>query len=271
METEMRPCPHCGTPVELDRALLGATCGSARCEEARGDERRRERRARQAEIVRAIDERRAQIGERAGLDDAATLPIAIVPANRTRVVELPAHRKRRFREHLERVVAEAFALRDAGSLPPPAPIAERGPEPDTDEFRLLGAGCAACRGKCCKQGGDRAFVDVPTIARHLVAHPRASADEVVAAYLAPLGGRTYERACVYQGERGCRLPRQMRARICNEYFCDGLEDLRRALAEGAAPRAIAAAVHDETIVRLAVVAPSGMVELDPPGRTVGAT
>lgn len=186
----------------------------------------------------------------------------VVPANRTRVVELPPHRERRFREHLERVVAEAFALREAGTLPAPSPIAERGPEPGTDASRLLAAACATCRGKCCKQGGDRAFIDVPTIARYLAAHPEAAAAEVLAAYLAPLGGKTYERACVFQGERGCRLPREMRARICNEFSCDGLEDLLELLADRGEPRAIAAAVHDERVMRVAVLGVEGAIEVD---------
>lgn len=261
------PCPGCGAPIERERALLGATCGEPSCDRARSDEQRRERRARHGEILRAIDERREAIGREAGVARPEALATVIVPANRTRVVELPAHRKRRFREHLERVVAETFALREAGALPPGSPVAERGPEPHTDEFRLLAGACATCRGKCCKQGGDRAFVDVPTIARYVEAHPDATAAEVIAAYVAPLGGRTYERACVFQGERGCRLPREMRARICNEYLCDGLLDLRDALAEGAEPRAIAVAVHDEKVMRVAVLAVEGIAELETAGAT----
>ena len=190
------------------------------------------------------------------MPSAASLPLVTLPANRTRVRPLAERRKERFRAHLVRVINEAFAI--ASTHPSASAAAEDGTSP------LLAEACATCRGRCCHAGGDHAFVDVATIQAYRRAHPEASREEIASAYLTRLAETSYDGGCVFQAEDGCRLPRTMRAHICNAFLCTPLQELRAI--EASRPAAVLmAAQHGDRVIRLALVesgSPSGRIDLD---------
>ena len=99
-------------------------------------------------------------------------------------------------------------------------------ELDETATRVVIATCSACRGSCCGNGGDHAFLRTRTLREFMAAHPALDDNAVVAAYAAWLPENTLQPGCVYQGGQGCTLPRAMRSAICNAYLCGGL---RRAL------------------------------------------
>ena len=43
--------------------------------------------------------------------------------------------------------------------------------------------------------------------------------------------------CVFQGEQGCTLSRELRSEMCNRYECNGLRTLRERFREGEPVRA----------------------------------
>lgn len=192
----------------------------------------------------SVEEHRAAMAKELGLSSPEALPLVLLPANRARSSLLSERRKKRFRAHLRKVVEEAFAI-PLEPLPTPK---ELGDSP------LLEQACATCRGRCCHAGGDHAFVDIAAIHAYRHAHPNASPDEIIDAYLARLGERTLDAGCVFQGEAGCLLERTMRAAICNQFLCSPLEPWRASEALGTDTRALAVAMHGETIVRLSVIA-----------------
>ena len=59
-------------------------------------------------------------------------------------------------------------------------------------------------------------------------------------------------SCVFHGERGCVLPRAARARICNEWQCQGLAGWARAI-EAARPARLLVASVEKGVVRRSVV------------------
>lgn len=195
----------------------------------------------------SLERRRREGARDLGLDDASALPLVRLLGNRTGLSKLPEKRRRRFREHLVRVVEEAF-----GAPPPSSPRAPSD-EPSPEVAPLLEGACATCRGRCCQAGREHAFVDRETIQRFRGANPEASAEEVVLTYLAHLGEETYDRACVFQGALGCTLPRSMRAGICNSFFCTPLLELQKAAERMPIRHALVAALHGERLVRLQIV------------------
>lgn len=149
-------------------------------------------------------------------------PVAIVPRHRARLRPLSARRKRALLDRvraLVETVRRTTAADDERTLDTPAEL-------DDMATRVVVATCSACRGSCCGNGGNHAFLRTRTLRDFMAAHPAMDDEAVVAAYAAWLPERTSQPGCVYQGERGCTLPREMRSSICNAYLCGGL---RRAL------------------------------------------
>lgn len=191
----------------------------------------------------SIEEHRAAKAKELGLASPEALPLVLLPANRSSLRSLPERREKRFRAHLHRVVEEAFGA----PVPPLSTEAELGDSP------LIQEACAVCRGRCCHAGADHAFVDAPTVHAYRRANPEAGPEEVIEAYLSRLGEEALENGCVFQGEKGCRLPRSMRAAICNGFLCSPLESFRAPADVTSNPRALAAAMHGEKLVRIAVI------------------
>src|SRR5262249_14417493 len=107
------------------------------------------------------------------------------------------------------------------------PGAAEAPAPEVQA--VLSRACAQCKGFCCRDGGNFAYLTVDTIRRYMEAHPGVRPREVLAAYLAHLGNKTFRGSCVYHGPDGCTLPRSMRGDTCNDFFCDGLRGFRHNL------------------------------------------
>lgn len=166
-----------------------------------------------------------------------------VPANERALAPVGAARREALRAHLSRIVDEALE----GARPEPEEL------PFLDD-PLVAAGCAVCAGACCLNGGDRAYLDAHTLARFFLEHPDASPTAAIDAFLVHVGPEAYERGCIFQGARGCTLPRPMRADVCRTYECAPLRALTRRLRSAPGARALVLASDDEKrVVRLAIV------------------
>jgi hypothetical protein len=151
-------------------------------------------------------------------DDAIAWPVALVPMQRARVRRTAGRRQQAFLTRLRALVATVRRTtgdEDDRTLDAPealSPLAAR----------VVAATCSACRGACCANGGDHAFLRTRTIREFMATHPALDDEGVVEAYRAWLPARTSHPGCVYQAATGCTLPRQMRSAICNAYLCSGL-------------------------------------------------
>ncbi len=227
-----------------ERPLTSKQFGPRLCDDA--DCQRRVAAERRAEQMRRWHEARERFERRASGVRSATAPslgvndpdgydLARVPYLPNRTTRLPARRRAAYVVHLRETVAQAFAERAGGVESPDFDLQHdqryNVAAPSEAIGVVLGRGCAQCRGACCPQGGTRAFIDAPTIARYLAQHPTATEEEVVAAYLGYLGMRTIAEGCVNQSARGCTLPREMRSTICNNFLCGGLRELVGRLVE----------------------------------------
>jgi len=176
------------------------------------------------------------------------LPFVRVPALERPTVKLPVRRQRLFRTRLLKLINEAVAAEKEEGRPEflaPALADQTGLAPEPP---ILEAGCAACRGHCCRLGAPLAFLDVTTLRGYRSSHPNLGARDILRAYLSKIPQTTAQYSCVYHGERGCALPRNMRASICNTYHCDGLKELKKKhLEAGANPVLIVAATNDKVV------------------------
>jgi hypothetical protein len=214
-------CRYCGRTLSTLEHYSGDCCSAWRCRERRLES--------QLEAYR--HERARQVGEPA----PERYAIAVIPHREGRLGPIEPERLLALERHLCELTASV--ARDA-----PVAEAKQTPAPVPEM-------CTACHGACCYHGGAHAaFLDEDTIGRFAAGHPALDAGGIVAEYLRHVPDRHFEGSCVYHAERGCTLPRTMRADICNAYECRGLKQAREHAAAGARALFIVAR-HDNTIVR----------------------
>jgi len=244
-----KACGVCGRIMTVHQQAVGVTCDRRRCKHEQLKRSLRDHHLR----ATAIRERLERIRDRAARAmpdaDGDSLPLAVLPSNDRRLTRLPEKRRRAFRDYLERSIDEATASA-SDSRSPPEP---RGETPTAAEMSVLGHGCATCRGACCEQGGDHAFLNAEQMRRRMARDPHIKPGELFDYYISMLPERTYSGSCIFHCERGCALPREMRSSLCNDFCCEGLSDLWHAMACSGSRRAFVGAVSGNRIVRSAMI------------------
>jgi hypothetical protein len=163
-------------------------------------------------------------------DDEA-LPV-IVPRNDRSLAPTSPERIRRLREHLARLLI---------SMRPVEPASMIRADPKGFAGRVANTACALCRGRCCFNGADDAFLDEATLARA----PRdlVSSAEVIEMYVERVPDVSYQDSCIFHGSSGCTLDRSMRSDVCNSYFCHGLHSFISSV-EAAGPTVVISGEFD---------------------------
>lgn len=95
--------------------------------------------------------------------------------------------------------------------------------------------CTTCRGACCTNGREHAFLRPRFLAWRLLQEPGLTTAEMFADYTARMPGLSHEESCVYHGERGCVLPREIRGSTCNDFLCTGIVDHSKVQADPDVP------------------------------------
>jgi hypothetical protein len=147
-------------------------------------------------------------------------PVLVTVPLLNQTLEPPsAGRVRALKRHLVQ------SLRDLRTVKRPERLVQQPtPEPVGFAAAVLAAGCATCQGHCCTGGGDHAYIDARTMARVRRDNPDLDARAVIGMYVARLAPRGYKGSCLFHGPDGCTLGRDLRAELCNQYYCNGLQD-----------------------------------------------
>jgi hypothetical protein len=132
---------------------------------------------------------------------------------------------------------------------------------------LSGSVCAACRGSCCRAGGDQAYLTEETLLRSLEAHPDWTIARIREAYLKHLPAETVLNSCIYHSAQGCGLPRDLRSSTCNRYLCAKSRNLLAGLPENSPPPILAVMFDDRKWTRSALIDETGMKVLAETGET----
>lgn len=152
---------------------------------------------------------------RTSLDDDSQ-PV-MVPRNDKSLLAMQPQRVERLREHLIKEFGDLRKAKHIERLATPT-------RPETTGFaaRVAQTACSLCKGFCCRNGRDDAFLDDRTLARMRLAHPEMTERALLQLYLDRVPPVSYSDSCIFHGRRGCMLDRSMRADVCNAYFCGGL-------------------------------------------------
>jgi hypothetical protein len=148
--------------------------------------------------------------------DDDSLPV-MVPRSEKPLVAVTPERVLRLRDHL---IKEFGHLRRRKHLDRFA-TAER-PGPVGFAATVAHAACSLCKGWCCRNGDDDAFLDDRTLARVGLARPEMKERALLRLYLNRVPTVAYRDSCIFHGKKGCTLDRSMRADVCNTYYCGGL-------------------------------------------------
>jgi len=147
-----------------------------------------------------------------------SLPV-MVPRNDKAVVPTSNERVRRLRKHL------VMALRALRTMKNPKhSVSPLRPEPEGFAGRVARAACSLCKGWCCTNGADHAFLDEGAMARVCGARLTLDTRAVLRLYVERVPEVGYEGSCIFHGKQGCTLDRSLRSDICNSYFCDELQN-----------------------------------------------
>ncbi|HVL00708.1 MAG TPA: hypothetical protein VM553_12890 [Dongiaceae bacterium] len=170
-------------------------------------------------------------------------PLLTLPLGRTDSEPPAETRVQAYRQHLQKVIEQAFACQSVNDLPSDHHM-------DSMEIRqkvdVLFAAypalqavsdrfCMQCKGGCCTAGGDHAFVSAVTIMRLREAEPDLTADVILQRYLDAVPVESVPGGCINQTSSGCILPREWRSDVCNGFYCDSLRHLQKQWSEGEAP------------------------------------
>lgn len=234
-------CSVCSKPINVHQRLRGGICDDANCRAT----------AAKRAIARQYAEQKAALESVARGQLPALLESSQLREEDVTVVVLPgsvapfcvpsAERRDRFRASLEVAVKESAAggddvRRDQNSSNP-------GPA------RAFAAACEACRGLCCRNGGDTAYIDAATVNKLRALRPELGDADVVAFYLSAIPQHTVEGSCILHGEQGCVLSREVRSHVCNDFYCRPVREWERdTLRTGLAPTAIFI-LHEHQVIR----------------------
>ncbi len=156
-----------------------------------------------------------KVRQASGADDDS-LPV-MVPRSDKALVAVSPERVRWLREHLIKTLRELRAVKHLEHFASPMR-----PAPTGFAARVAHTACSLCKGWCCRNGDNDAFLDAQTLARVRLARPDMTEPAMLRLYLERVPPVAYRELCIFHGKQGCTLDRSMRADVCNSYYCGGL-------------------------------------------------
>ena len=110
--------------------------------------------------------------------DDDCLPV-MVPRSDKRLVPLTPERVERLRQHLREALLDLGKARQLDRFAAPVSL-----EPAGFAATVARAACSLCKGWCCRNGGDEAFLDGRTLARLRLTNPKITEQAIELIYLA---------------------------------------------------------------------------------------
>ncbi|MEH6835058.1 MULTISPECIES: hypothetical protein [Falsihalocynthiibacter] len=260
-------CPYCTAAISTHQLLQPGHCGAEPCFLAhisRGVQAQKDQREQDyIERQNSAKEGKASAIATAAFHlncDTDDLLIAVVPFQNNPVEPLPPAHREAFRQHLEKIVEEAFALGSSA-----LENAEISPN-SSAEHSIIDAACSTCQGFCCARGGgeNHAFLTVKTILGYLSQNQELLQEDVIAHYTDALPQASVRAACVFQSDQGCTLERTSRAPLCNTFYCHDLHAMHDLTQGRSDVRMAIIGVQDDTPAKVSAFSEiAGQICIDP--------
>ena len=158
-----------------------------------------------------------------------------LPSGLSRLTSPAPERMEKYRTHLRSIIREAAKYSSASELTDGIELKKKKKCLATN--RILAANpdlhcicnqmCSLCKGGCCTEGREHAYITVTTIRCFMDARPTLSEQEVFDAYMSRIESKMIENSCVNHGKNGCVLAREMRSDACNGFYCDDIKTYHR--------------------------------------------
>lgn len=160
--------------------------------------------ARYADVINEID----------GRDAPEVQSAFLSPHFNNHLVDVDLQLIEEFRAHLHEVIK--------GAAQAPKETPSRGVRNNAAQkpSALVSAFCKACAGNCCSHGQENfAYLSRDDLRSVQSMNPGQSASDVIDTYITHIPKKHVKESCLYHGDKGCALPRQMRSFTCNGYLC----------------------------------------------------
>jgi len=162
--------------------------------------------------------------------DPQRMPLSVIPLACTETRPQEDLRRENYIDHLKKAIEAALA--DNEAVANENPEADAGTDRDEEHIPAMQKTlCGFCRGGCCTRGSNHAYICKDTVARVKRHHPNWDGEQILDAYLQRLPVRSILGSCINHGDRGCTLPREMRASNCNNFVCESVSTWNREHAE----------------------------------------
>ena len=228
-------CRICGRPLSYHQLVYNQICSDWRCKNAL--------------LELELTSHRDQAARVVGIGHPERYPVIVVPDDLSEIQMQPLERKQAHINFLFDLCLQTLAsLGDPGDCLPGERSDDWNPP-----AKIASDVCGICKGACCHLGNEKAFLDTAAIGRFIALSGISDPLEIVYAYYGHLPQCAVADACVYQTDRGCALPRWMRADLCNSYRCQGLQQAEKTDRQAARSRLCVLIRRDNRTIRSAFV------------------
>lgn len=163
---------------------------------------------------------------------AISHPLLVIPSSSAPLATLTDERKKNFTELLESLLAEAtkadFEYNEDHKTNEQKCLANNAYlEASAALSSINNKACGLCKGGCCTQGYDHAYLTAATFYRFMQLEPSLSPTMIMQEYLGRLPEESIAGSCLFHTQTGCALTREMRSDVCNGYLCNNLKSFNR--------------------------------------------
>lgn len=246
-------CNHCHKPMRYIDYNRNPYCLASACQQKRVSEELIEnKRVASAQVKSAAvtfleNKPKQTLNNKNDCEHALT--IALVPSNNSAITKLPKSRSAAFVAHLREIYRDVQANTPSNH---PTYIADIEQDDPPALKHLLSYACATCKGNCCRLGETHAFQDYWSLQRYLRTQGCVTEDEIIGQFVSYLPEYSTNEACVFQGNKGCTLPENMRSITCNNHKCYPLIEFQRQIASHPGSTRAVGAVRGRNVDTIAV-------------------
>ncbi len=163
-------------------------------------------------------------------------PMVALPPYHHRIMgTLSEERKENYLRHIREIIDISVKKIEHENTEPASPTVKTSNEIDGTVSTLNRMICGICEGRCCINGGDKAYLKPQTIERYMREYPELSPEQVFNRYAEKMSEQTHIDSCINHTDKGCILPREMRSDTCNDFYCDAVKKFNRAFSEQETP------------------------------------
>lgn len=220
---KIKRCTFCNTDLPISTPASFLVCGSLACRQQRvrleREQQESQRNKRELLLAQQLEQLKVSTAKDISRDER-DLQLRRVPYQRNAPEILSDESREVFVGHLQSLL-DSLDKTDLDRK-------YRAPHPKTNPFpdpNLIASACSACRGQCCVQGfRTGAFIERETLLQSFEHFPKLSHAEVKQLYIDCIPKDSVKNSCIYHTGAGCALQPKLRAKICNDFYCQDLRE-----------------------------------------------